>query len=47
MERADGDRAEQRARTALGDSEFDAAYRGGQAQPDPVLVDDDRVPARR
>jgi predicted ATPase/DNA-binding SARP family transcriptional activator len=47
MERADGDRAEQRARTALEDSEFDAAYRGGHAQPDPVLVDDDRVPARR
>jgi predicted ATPase/DNA-binding SARP family transcriptional activator len=47
LERADADRAEQRARAALGDSGFDAAYRGGQAQPDAVLVDADRVPARR
>jgi predicted ATPase/DNA-binding SARP family transcriptional activator len=47
LERADADRAAQRARAALGDSEFDAAYRGGQAQPDAVLVDADRLPARR
>src|SRR5207245_1319282 len=40
-------RAEQSARAALGDSEFDAAYRAGQAAPDAVLGDADRAPARR
>jgi tetratricopeptide (TPR) repeat protein len=43
LERADADRAEQRARTVLGDSRFDAMYRGGQDRPDVVLPD--RVPA--
>jgi predicted ATPase/DNA-binding SARP family transcriptional activator len=47
LERADADRAEQRARAALGDSDFDAAYEAGQAEPDAVLDDADRVPARR
>ncbi len=47
IERADADRAEQNARTTLGDRGFDAAYRAGHAQPDLVLVDADRVPAGR
>ncbi|GAB3309666.1 BTAD domain-containing putative transcriptional regulator [Geodermatophilus aquaeductus] len=47
LERADAGRAEQRARAALGDEGFDAAYRAGHAEPDAVLDDADRVPARR
>jgi len=47
LERADADRAERSARAALGDEEFDAAYRAGQAEPDAVLDDADHVPARR
>ena len=47
LERADAHRAEQSARTALGDKKFDAAYRAGHAEPDGVLDDGDRVPARR
>jgi predicted ATPase/DNA-binding SARP family transcriptional activator/tetratricopeptide (TPR) repeat protein len=47
IERADADRAEQRARTALGDSGFGAAYRAGKAEPDAVLDIADPVPARR
>ena len=47
LERADATRAEQSARTALGDSGFKAAYRAGEAEPDAVLDDADRVPARR
>jgi len=46
LERADAHRAEQSARTALGDRKFDAAYRAGQAEPDAVLDDGDRVPVR-
>src|SRR4051794_3630787 len=47
LERADAGRAEQSARTALGDGAFDATYRAGQAEPDAALDDADRVPARR
>jgi tetratricopeptide (TPR) repeat protein len=47
LEQADAHRAEQSARAALGDSAFDAAHRAGQAQPDAVLDDADRMPARR
>jgi oxygen-independent coproporphyrinogen-3 oxidase len=47
IERADADRAEQNARTTLGDLGFDAAYRAGHAQPDLRLADADRVPAGR
>ncbi|HYO35943.1 MAG TPA: hypothetical protein VER97_07710, partial [Geodermatophilus sp.] len=46
LEQADAGHAEQRARTALGDREFDAAYRTGQTHPDAVLDDADRMPAR-
>jgi predicted ATPase/DNA-binding SARP family transcriptional activator len=47
LERADAARAEQSARTALGDSGFKAAYRAGEAEPDEVLEDADRVPTPR
>src|SRR4051794_18412596 len=47
LERADAERAARSARAALGDSEFNAAYRAGQAEPDAVLDDADRAPARR
>jgi predicted ATPase/DNA-binding SARP family transcriptional activator len=47
LERADANRAEASACAALGDSGFDAAYRAGQAEPDAVLNDAERVPARR
>ena len=47
LERADAERAEQRARAVLGDSDFDEAYQAGQAEPDAVLDDAGRVAARR
>ncbi|SDM08453.1 Predicted ATPase [Geodermatophilus siccatus] len=47
IERADAERAERRARAALGDTGFRAAYRAGAARPDAVLDESDRVPARR
>ena len=40
LERADAERAEERARAVLGDSEFDEVYRAGAARPDAVLDDD-------
>ena len=46
LERADAERAAQAARAVLGVSEFDAAYRAGQAEPDAVPDDAERAPAR-
>jgi hypothetical protein len=47
LERADAQRAQHRARVALGDAEFAEAYRAGAARPDAVLDEPDRAPARR
>ncbi|NEM04991.1 BTAD domain-containing putative transcriptional regulator [Geodermatophilus normandii] len=46
LERADADRAAQRARELLGAEEFDEQYRAGAARPDTVLDDADGVPVR-
>ena len=47
LERADAERAEQRARVVLGDSDFDEAYRAAWHEPEAVLDDADQVPAGR
>ena len=47
LERADAERAARGARAVVGDGDFDAAYRAGEAGPDAVLDDADHVPAHR
>ena len=43
----DADEVEHRACAALGDADFEDAYRAGVDRPDAVADDPDRVPARR